>query len=354
MRKFIIIMLCFWIFGISSAYAVEIPQIAGENEFNRTAEDIASGKNLLNPIDLINDIKDKVIGEVTESSDIMLTFIILAAMSGVLAVVQSAVKNDSVCEITFIACFSVVSIVAVRCFLLVLGYAKDVIVLMSEFITKLSPLLLSLVLSSGKASSAMAFKPILTAAVYVITVVVEKCLVPLISYGAVLTLVNNISGKVQISNYTKLIQSFSKWIMTGVLTMFTGITAIYGFSTPTLDALGARAAKFAVGSFVPVVGGLLSDTLETVVGGSMLVKNAVGTAGVITICTMCLVPIIKIAVIIFMIKAAAAAAEPLADRRIVNMLQDISSISTTVLAMVITVSVMFIICISIIIAATNG
>lgn len=351
-RLYILVILLFSVFAVN-CYAAEIPKLGGEYEFNERAEALAEGRFSLSPTRIINNIGNALFEEIYESADIMLVLIASAALSGMVTVTNSAMSGSSMNDVTFFACFTMVATVAVKCFLVSLDYAKDVINLMSEFITKLSPMLLTMILSSGMAGSAAAFKPILSGAVYVITVIVDKCLVPLILFGAVLSIVNNISGKVQISGYTKLVQSVSKWILTAVLTMFTGITSIYGFTTPVLDALGARAAKFAVGSFVPVVGGLLSDSIETVVGGSMLVKNSIGTAGVITICAICLVPIIKIAAMVLILKLSAAAVEPLADKRITGLIQDIASVTTTIMAMVITVSVMFVICISIMIATTN-
>ena len=67
MKKIVIMALCLWIFGISAVCAAEIPQLAGESEFNQTAEDIALGKNILNPSDIINNIKDMIADEITEA-----------------------------------------------------------------------------------------------------------------------------------------------------------------------------------------------------------------------------------------------------------------------------------------------
>ena len=102
--------------------------------------------------------------------------------------------------------------------------------------------------------------------------------------------------------------------MAAIITIFTGISAIYGFSSPALDAVSGKAVKFAVGSLVPVVGTFLSDTLETVVSGTRLMKNAVGTSGIIVMCVICVLPILKIGVIQLMLKLTSSIAEPLTDK----------------------------------------
>lgn len=129
---------------------------------------------------------------------------------------------------------------------------------------------------------------------------------------------------------------------------------MYGFSAPALDAVSAKALKFAVGSMVPVVGSFLSDTLETVVSGTRLMKNAVGISGIVTLFAMCSVPIMKIIIMQFMLKAAAALTEPLTDHRISKMLWDVSESITSVFAVVVMTAVLFMINIGIIIAATGG
>ena len=131
-----------------------------------------------------------------------------------------------------------------------------------------------------------------------------------------------------------------------------GINAIYGFSVPVLDAVSLKALKFTVGSCVPVVGGLVSDTVETVLSSTKLMKNAVGTAGIISLITICFIPIIKLAVIIFMLKLASAAAEPLTDKRIANMISDIVTPVTMVFSMVVSTAMLFIISVAIIMGAT--
>ncbi len=129
---------------------------------------------------------------------------------------------------------------------------------------------------------------------------------------------------------------------------------IYGFSAPALDAVSGKAVKFAVGSLVPVVGTFLSDTLETVLSGTRLVKNAVGTAGMIVMCTICVIPILKIGVIQLMLKLTSAIAEPLTDKRISSMMWEVSESVTTVFAVVVMVAVLFLINIALMMAVTSG
>lgn len=321
--------------------------------FYELRDSFLSGGTMLNPTVILSEMAKMLTTEIRASASLLGMMIIIGAVSGIVNILNSSDKRSDVSQSTFFACFVLMSMIVVKYFSLALGYATDVIDAMSEFITMLSPMLTALLMSCGQVTSASAFHPVLSSAVYAITVLSEKCIMPLVQLGAVLAIVNNLSGRVQVSGFNSFINSITKWILTAVLTIFSGVTAIYGFTTPVLDEISAKTVKFAVGSLVPVVGGLLSDAVQTVAGSTRLMKNAVGTAGVATICVVCIVPIIKIAVIVLMLKLTYAIMQPVTDSRISGLIKDVGGSVTMVLGMVITVAVLFIINISIVLAATN-
>ena len=327
--------------------------IDGESLYNQTTDEIVSGNFSLDPAELLQKGLDSLFAELKKSRAEMIGLLVIAALSGVLQALGTTERKDEVSEAAFFTCFTIMSISALRIFGTTVGYGVDIIDDISDFITKLSPVFMTLLAAGGAVSSAAAFHPILAGAVYIITLLVDKCIVPLVYTSAVLGIVGHITPRLQLEGFTRLIRSAGKWILTASLTIFTGVTALYGFSAPVLDAVALRTVKFAVGSFVPVVGGILSDAVETVLGGTQLMKNAVGTAGLICISAVCIVPILKILAILIMLHICAAAAEPLADKRVMLMLKDIASSVSLVLGMVVTASMLFIICIGIILAATT-
>ena len=96
----------------------------------------------------------------------------------------------------------------------------------------------------------------------------------------------------------------------------------------------------------------VGDTVETVVSGTRLMKNAVGVSGIIVVCVICAVPMLKIGVMQLMLRLTAAVVEPLTDTRVSKMLWEVSETVTTIFGMVIMTAVLFIINICIILAVT--
>lgn len=333
---------------------MELPSIEGEDLFNSSVAETVSGKMSLSPTNILNKLSDGLIGEVRECAGDVTILFIMAALSGVITTISRSFGNKSTSEAAFFACFTLMSATAIKCFSTAMQYGTDVVGSMTDFITKLSPVMMLMMAASGKTVSAAAFQPVLSGAVYVVSIIIEKCLIPLIAFSSVLAVAGNISDRVQLSGFCKVVKSIAKWLMAAIMTVFTGISAIYGFASPSLDAVSGKAVKFAVGSLVPVVGSFLSDTLDTVVSGIKLVKNAVGTSGIIVMCVICVVPILKIGVMQLMLKLTSAIAEPLTDKRISTMMWEVAESVTTVFAVVVMVSVLFLINISIMLAATNG
>ncbi len=335
-----------------NVHAEEIT-IAGEEFYNKTAQDIASGKMDLDPISIINNLLKGVFSEINDAKVLLKSILLIAVAAGLLRILSDSFDGSEASNAAGFACFVLMTGSAVKIFAEVIGYGVEVIHTLCGFITKFEPIFVGLLASAGAVTQAAAFQPVLTASVYILSVIVDKCILPMTYFSAVLGIVNNIGDRVEVGTLNKLIQSTSKWLLTGVLTLFSTILALYGFGTSAMNTVTLKSIKFAVGSFVPVVGGILSDTIDTVLSGTNLLKNAVGTAGMITVITVAAVPIIKIWIMMMLLKVTAAVIEPFSDKRITSILLAVSESAGTVFSMVITSVMLFVISIGIILTATG-
>ncbi len=335
------------------AVAFEIPQIEGYSSFSTTVSDIVSGNFSLNPFDIINNIIRNITDEIRSFTAEAITIIVMSMLSSAINTLNTSLGENESGKLAFFVFFTLISGSALNCFETALTYAVDVIGLMSSFMNKFTPVLMVMLFACGRSASAVSFEPVMSGAVVVISLVIEKCLVPLMVFSAVLSVASNVGTGTGITGFIKIIKSTTKWLMAFVITLFTGINAIYGLSVATLDAISAKTMKFAVGSLVPVVGGFLSDTLETVLSSAKLLKNAVGVSGLIILCGICIVPVIKIGVMQLMLKLCAALAEPVTDKRISAMLWSVSEAVTSVFGVIILTAVLFMINICLIITFTG-
>ena len=116
---------------------------------------------------------------------------------------------------------------------------------------------------------------------------------------------------------------------------------VQGATSASYDGVTMRAAKYAVDKFVPVIGGAFKDTADTLVGCSIVVKNAVGAVGLAGFLLILLGPCAQVLLTIAAYRLCAAAIEPLGAERIAPALQDFADILTTLFILMISIGAMF-------------
>jgi len=90
--------------------------------------------------------------------------------------------------------------------------------------------------------------------------------------------------------------------------------------------------------------------VNTVIASTTVLKNAMGTAGVIVIILMCAIPLIKMLALMLIYKLTAGIIEPLSDKRVTTMISEAGSAVTFIFLILLTVTIMFILGITIVIS----
>ena len=138
------------------------------------------------------------------------------------------------------------------------------------------------------------------------------------------------------------------------MTLFVTVLSLEGSITETVDGVTAKTAKAAVSTVIPVVGKILGDATDAVIGSAGILKNAVGTIGIIVIMGICILPIIKLSLLSFTYYIAACVCEPIGDEKVIALLESISDTFKILLAIIFCIALMLIIGITIVIKVSNG
>lgn len=283
----------------------------------------------------------------------ILQIIIIAIICSILHNLQSSFQDSSIGEIAYFACYITISVLIIKSLISVLNVSNLAIHQMVSFIQIFSPILIALLLAIGGVASSSIFQPTIAMLVGITSTFIEKAILPMIIFLAVLSLVNNISNTVKLDRLLKVFKNICVWILGITFTIFIGVLAIQGMLSSTFDGISIRTAKYTIETFVPVVGGLFSQTVDTIIGCSLLVKNGLGVAGLIILIIICIYPIMKIFTIIVVYKLASALLEPVSDERIAKCLSDIGDTISLILLIIIGIAIMLFIFIGLIIGAGN-
>ena len=169
----------------------------------------------------------------------------------------------------------------------------DTLSQMTKVVSGLFPLLLTLLSAVGSTLSAALYQPILTAASGTMITFVDTVIVPLIIASGGITIVDALSGRMDLSPLALLIRKAAAWLMGTACTLFLSITALRNVTHALRDGISIRAAKYAADHLVPVVGGMVADTMDALVGAALLVKNALGVTGLCGLALLCLKPLAR-------------------------------------------------------------
>lgn len=291
--------------------------------------------------------------EIIYNAKLIGSIILLAVFSAVLEQIQTAFEQNAVSKVAFSITYLVLIIIAINSFSVAIGTAQDAIQEMINFMIALLPLVLMLLASMGNAISAAMFHPLIIFLIHVIGTMVYKVVFPLIFFSSVLSIVSSISEKFQVSQLAKLLRNVSVGLLGVFLTVFLGVISVQGATASAADGITLRTAKYITGNFVPVVGKMFSDAADTVIGASLLVKNAVGMAGVIILLTIVIFPAIKILTLAFIYNISAAIMQPLGNSPIIDTLNMIGKNLIFIFAALASVGLMFFLALVIIITASN-
>lgn len=236
----------------------------------------------------------------------------------------------------------------------IINLIKESIQNLVGFSNCLIPILMTLMLATGNITSVGVIEPVLMFIITFIGNMISGILLPLVIISTALSIISKVSDKVQIDKIAKFMKSSVIWVLGIALTLFVGVVSLEGSLTSGVDGITAKTAKAAVSSIVPVVGKILGDAVDTVIGCSNILKNAVGVIGVIVILCICIAPIAKLTILLFIYKLTSAICQPLADKKIVELIDQIGDTFKLLLAMMISISVMLMIGITLVIKISNS
>ena len=135
--------------------------------------------------------------------------------------------------------------------------------------------------------------------------------------------------------------------------MFSGFLTIQGISAGKYDGISIKATKFAVKSYIPIIGGYLSEGLDFVVLSSVLIKNAVGLSGLILLLISILSPIIQLVMLKLGMQLSAGIVEPLGNSQMSSFLATCSKILVYPIALILGMAFMYILTVAMLMCTAN-
>ena len=314
--------------------------------------DAISGK--INNSKIVNRVLRLLGREVKEALQILVGILVIVLIHSILKAVTDNLEDNSVSNIIYYVQYILIVSLIMSSFSSLLKTVGQTVENLIGFMNSLIPLLISLMLYTGSIATSGMLQPIILFVIEFVGNTIKSLIMPVVSMITILIIVSKISDKVQISKLANFMKSSVVWFLGIILTVFVGVLSLEGTLTSSVDGITAKTAKAAVSSLIPVVGKILGDSVDSVLGCGIILKNAVGIVGVIIVIGICIMPIIKLATLSIIYTIASSIIEPLADNKIVKLLEEMSGIFKLLLAILSSVSVLLIIGITLVIKISNS
>lgn len=321
---------------------------------SKTVKNIASQGLAMDWDSLWQSLASRFFKEMTVNMHLMGKLLFLAVLCMLLHNLQSSFEQSGISVLAYSVCFIFLSVIALTAFYHAITLARDTVGHMVSFMEALLPLLISLLAGVGALTSAALFSPLMLFVISVVSVVVKDVILPLLMITSVLDCVNYLSDKYRLSNLTSLFKQTGMMILGFTMVVFIGIITVQGVAGGVADGITLRTAKYATTTFIPVVGKMFADTVELVMGASLLLKNAVGIFGVAVVVTICALPLIKLLSLVAIVKVTGALVQPMGDDRLGKCLDAMGNNLLLVFGALLTVVLMFFLAITMIIGAGSA
>lgn len=292
--------------------------------------------------------------EIKESIATLISILVIVVIHSLLKSISDNLENGNIAKIIYYVQYILIVSIAMANFADIISLIKQTASNLVGFMNALIPILITLMTYTGSIVTGGLIQPIILFMINFIGNIIQSVLIPFVLVIAVLSIVSKISDKVQITKITKFFKSSITWFLGIILTIFVGVLSLEGTLSSSIDGITAKTAKAAVSSIIPVVGKVLGDAVDSVLGCGVILKNALGVIGIIVIIGICVMPVVKLGVLTIIYNLASAIIEPVSDEKIVKLLEEMGGTFKLLFGILCALSAMLIIGVTLVVKISNS
>lgn len=261
--------------------------------------------------------------------------------------------NKSINDTINFVFLTVTMLIVIIAFKNILSSTRNTINLIMSQMQIVFPILITLLASIGSIASISIYNPLVAILTGVVSIVFNNFLYPLFIVIFILAILGNLTDTVKLGKLSGFLMSTFKWTIGIVFTIFTGFLSVQGISAGKYDSVSIKATKFAMKSYIPIIGSYVSDGMDFLILGSVLVKNSIGLIGVIILFITILSPILMIIIYKLALQLSSGILEMTGNAKISNFLSSCSKLLILPIVLIIGIAFMYVITICLIMCTAN-
>lgn len=257
--------------------------------------------------------------------------------------VKSSLGSSSLTAVLNSVATLTVSIILIQPVCQTIEYSTTIIKLSADFMLIFIPVMAGIMLTMGQSLQAAGSYTMVMGAGTAVSQISNNILVPLLNTFLGISVVSGISQRVNLNGFCELINKVLKWVLTFTMSVFTAILTMQSIISSSADSAGVKATRFAISSFVPLVGGALSEAYQTVRGCMGMLKSGVGVFAILATGTIYLPAIISCLLWLAAINIAIALAGVFDMGDIIKLLKSVTTVINSLIAILLCCMIIFIV-----------
>lgn len=291
--------------------------------------------------------------EIDDNKGLLVMVLLLAVSCAFVKNFADAFRNSYISDICFAMIYVQMMVLLLRSFQIVGGIVTDALNRIVEFMTMLVPVFcVSLSFSMANLTSA-GFYQLAFLVIYLVQWLLLSLLVPLVQILVVLQFLNYMVQGEKFTRMCELLEDAIRWCLKCSVTVIVGLNVVQVMVAPAVDRLKMSSVTKGIG-MLPGIGNISNALSDMLLGAGMVIKNCVGTAGIVILLLIALLPFLKLLILSLMYKVTAAVTEPVADKRIAGSINGVYVGCVLMMKILLTSLVLFLVTIAIIATTSSS
>lgn len=282
-------------------------------------------------------------------SAIIAVLLLYSVLYGVKTTLEGALQP--VLSLSVTLCISCALLIPLSSFI---TSVVDVIKISSDFMIAYVPLMVLAMGLSGQPVSGSAYYAVMIFTGQAVGNISSKVIAPFMKIFLAVSISSAISPNVNLSGIVRFISKYTKVLLVFSMSIFTGVLSIKQVVSQGADSISSRAVRLSLSSFVPIVGSALSEAYRTVQGSVGLLKSGIGLVSLIALAAVYMPVILQCLFWMVSLGFAKCIGEVLNLREPCVLLESVYSVVSTLLAIILSFSLIFIISTSLILLLGGG
>lgn len=304
-----------------------------------TVKSILSGTKTFSFRALLKWLLDLFFSAMRENKMILFKLTAAGILSGLLAFLRGE-ENEAF----GFASVAIISLMALKCFSYALGAAKETIDSMFLFVSSMFPTLVLVNGAIGGANAAACGTVFVSMQVFIY--LCKNIMLPFVSVILTFSVADKLTDAPYFKGFLSLLERGFQWCTGLLLILYGASVALEAHAAGAFDTLAGKTVKYTISSAVPVVGAAFSDSIEMVMVGAKAIKSALGIGGIVGVCCVFAAPLLNMCALGLGFKLAGCFCSVTGEKRVKGAISAVGAAVTRVCAVLFSVSVMFIISLS--------